>query len=65
MLEAIGAVQPLIMMATSGMLDAFRPSAEEETETNVRVHVDTVTHNSRAEHELEAAQVFAANKASK
>jgi hypothetical protein len=53
------------MMATSGMLDAFRPSAEEETETNVRVHVDTVTHNSRAEHELEAAQVFAANKASK
>ena len=65
MLEAIGAVQPLIMMATSGMLDAFRSSVEEETETNVRVHVDTVTHNSHAEHELEAAQVLAANKASK
>ena len=65
MLEAIGAVQPLIMMATSGVLDAFKSGAEEETKVPVRVHVDTVTHNTHAEHEVEAAHISAANKVSK
>ena len=63
MLEAINAVQPLVMMATSGMLDAFTSGAEEEETTQIRVHVDR--HSDVQEHVEEVALTSAAAKASK
>lgn len=63
MLEAINAVQPLVMMATSGMLDAFTSGAEEQETTQIRVHVDR--HSDVQEHVEEVALTSAAAKASK
>ena len=63
MLEAINAVQPLVMMATSGVLDAFTAGAEEEAATNIRVHVDH--HADVQEYDVEVAVGSTAAKASK